>query len=120
MRFGEFIFYDSDHLSMDEKLSMFNDCMEVSYEWHADTLDCSVSYSRRWFDCTFEEILAHFTNRCKAVVIDRGVSSGSKDREHFEIGFCTFTSPVEYFLFIRVDSEKMPPVIEKYRLQPMP
>ena len=81
MRSGDHVFYNTKYLSMDEKVSMFWDCMEISYDWWADTLDCSVSYSRQKFDCTFEEILG--------------------------------------YLFIQVDSEEMPPILDKYRLVPM-
>ena len=121
MRSGDHVFYNTKYLSMDEKVSMFWDCMEISYDWWADTLDCSVSYSRQKFDCTFEEILGYFKEKSHVVVIDRGTWGGpiGENREHFEIGFRTMDSSVDYFLFIQVDSEKMPPILEKYRLAPM-
>ena len=72
MRYGEFVFYNTDNLSIDEKASMFRDCMEISYDWWADTLDCSVSWSRQRFECTFEEILTYLKEGSKVVVIDRG------------------------------------------------
>ena len=120
MRFGEFAFYDTDNLSMDKKASMFRDCMEISYDWWADALDCSVSWSRQRFDCTFEEILSYLKEDTYVVVIDRGTWGGplGENREHFEIGFRTMDSPVDYFLFIQVDSERMLPILEKYELIP--
>ena len=120
MRYGEFVFYNTDNLSIDEKTSMFIDCRDISYEWHADTLDCSVSLSRRHFDCTFEEILTYLKEGSKVVVIDRGPWNTPRERWHFEIGFYTMVSSVDYFLFIRVDREKMPSILEKYQLDPMP
>ena len=121
MRFGEFIFYNTKNLSMDEKLSMFRDCMEISYVWHADTLNCAVSFSRQHFECNFEEILGYLKEDSHVVVINRGIWGGpiGEDREHFEIAFRTMTAPVDYFLFIQVDTEKMPPILEKYRLEPI-
>jgi len=47
-----------------------------------------------------------------------GQSLGEK-REYFEIGFRALSSPVDYFLFIQVDSDKMPPILEKYKLLPI-
>jgi hypothetical protein len=61
MRFGEFVFYNTDGLSMDEKFSMLRDCMEISYEWWADKLDCSISSSRQKITCSFETILEHLS-----------------------------------------------------------
>ena len=121
VRFGEFIFYNTKNLSMDEKLSMFRDCMEISYVRYADTLDCAVSFSRQHFECNFEEILGYLKEDSHVVVINRGIWGGpiGEDREHFEIAFRTMTAPVDYFLFIQVDTEKMPPILEKYRLEPI-
>ena len=120
MRFGEFMFYNVNNLSIAEKLSMLRDCMEISYDWWADILDCDVSTSRQRFKCSFEEILSYLKEDSHVVVINRGTWGGSigENREHFEIGFRTMDSPVDYFLFIQVDSEKMPPILEKYRLVP--
>ena len=50
MRFGEFVFYNTDNLSMDQKASMLRDCMKASYDWWADTLSCSVSVARQRLD----------------------------------------------------------------------
>jgi hypothetical protein len=121
MRFGEFIFYNTKNLNVDEKLSMLKDCMEISYKWWADTLDCAVSFSRQSFKCSFEEILGFLKEDSHVVVIKRGTWGGpiGENREHFEIGFRTMSSPVDYFLFIQVDTEKMPPILEKYRLEPI-
>jgi hypothetical protein len=118
MRFDEFVFYNTGILSMDEKATMLRDCMEISYTWWADKLDCSVSVARQQYDCSFEEILGRLKESARVIVVDRGVWGGSfgRDREHFEVGFCSMESPVDYFLFIEVDSEKMPPILKKYNL----
>jgi len=111
------VFYNLNTMSMDEKIAMLRDCRELSYTWWADKLDCAVSCSRQKIDCSFDEIIARIGPQTAFVVIDRGVWGG--DREHFEIGFRTMESPVDYFLFIEVESEKMPPILKKYRLAPM-
>jgi len=120
MRFGEFVCYNTNNLSMDEKLSMFKDCMEISFDWKADKLDCAVSTSRQQFQCSFEEILTYLKENSHVVVINRGTwGLIGDDREHFEIAFRSMDLPVDYFLFIQVETEKMPPILEKYRLSPI-
>ena len=121
MRFGEFVFYKTDGLSMDEKTAMLTDCMEISYAWWADKLDCSVSFARQKCECAFEEILGRLKKDSHVVVIDRRTWGDVRleETEHFEIGFRTMESPIDYFLFIEVESEKMLPLLEKYRLSPL-
>ena len=121
MRPRDHIFYNTKDLSMEEKTSMFRDCKEISYDWWADTLDCSVSWSRQRFDCTFEEILGYLKEDTYVVVIDRGTWGGplGENREHFEIGFRTMDSAIDYFLFIQMDSEKMLPILDMYQLMPI-
>ena len=100
---------------------MLRDCKEISYDCRADILDCSVSILRQRFNCTFDEILSYLDEDTHVVVIDRGVwgSPLGEDREHFEVGFRTMTSFPDYFLFIQVDSDNMPPILDKYRLVPI-
>jgi len=101
-----------------EKIAFLRECEEACYKWWADKLDCSESWSRQKIDCSFDEILDHLTNNAHFVVINRGVWGSFDNREHFEIGFRSMEDPVDYFLFIEVDSCKMPPIIEKYQLKP--
>ena len=116
-----FVCYNTNNLSMAEKRSMLIDCRDISYDWWTNTLDCSISISRQHFDCTFDEILEYLSENTAVVCIDRGTWGGSfgDDREYFEIGFRAMSSPVNYFLFIQVYSDKMPPILEKYKLKPI-
>jgi len=57
---------------MAEKRSMLIDCRDISYEWWADNLDCSISWSRQRFNCTFDKILDHLKDNAHVVVINRG------------------------------------------------
>ena len=121
MRYGEFIFYNTDELGIDKKAAMLRDCKEISFEWWADILDCSISAARQKYDCSFDEILERLKDKAHVVVIDRrawGNPMGDS-KEHFEIGFQSMESPVDYFLFIEVDSNKMRPILDKYQLKPM-
>lgn len=115
MRFGEFVFYKTNRLNIAEKVSLLNDCKEICYMWQADKLDCDVSFSRQNFDCTFEEILGHLQEDSHLVVIDRGTWGSFDNKEHFEVGFRSM-EPIDYFLFIEIESDKMPPILEKYGL----
>ena len=118
MRYGEFIFYDTRKMDRAEIIGFLRECKDVCYKWWADKLDCSESGARQKIDCSFDEILGHLTNKAHFVVIDRGAWGSFDNREHFEIGFRSMESPVDYFLFIEVDSYKMPSIIEKYGLEP--
>jgi hypothetical protein len=111
------VFYNVDKMEMDEIIAMLRDCRELSYTWWADKLDCAESWARQKIDCSFDEILARISPHTHFVVIDRGSWGG--DREHFEVGFRTMGSAADYFLFIEVESEKMPPILKKYRLAPI-
>jgi len=114
------IFYNLSELNLDMKLSLLKDCKAICYQWWADKLDCSVSIARQRIDSSFESMLDRLKENTHIVVIDRGTfGSFDDDKEHFEIGFRTMDSPVDYFLFIEVESEKMPSIIEKYSLKPM-
>ena len=68
-----------------------------------------------------EEILSHLKEDSHVVVINRGIWGGpiGEDREHFEIAFRSMDLPVDHFLFIQVDTEKMLPILRKYGLQPI-
>ena len=116
-----FVCYNTNNLSMVEKRSLLIDCRDISYAWQADVLDCSISYSRRYFDCTFDEILCYLNESAYVFVINRGIWNAlvNGNREHFEIGFRSMSSPIDYFLFIQVDSDKMPPILGKYKLMPI-
>ena len=119
MRFGEFVFYKTDDLNLDEKIAILRDCKEISYSWWVDKLDCSVSFARQRYECNFEEILDKLKKDSHFVVINRGAWGDVRceGTEHFEIAFRSMEVPIDYFLFIQVESNKMPPILEKYNLQ---
>ena len=121
MRYGEFVFYNTDVLSVEEKTAVLRECKDACYKWRANKLDCSESLSRTTINCTFEEILEHLSEEAHVVIINRGLwdSPAGENREHFEIGFSSIESPAEHFLFINVYSDKMPPILAKYNLMPI-
>ena len=107
-------FYNTQDLSLAQKIALIKDCKEICLQWWADKLDCSVSHHRQKIDMTFEEIMAKFDNSAHFVVIDRKTRA-LDEKKHFEIAFRTM-SKTDYFLFMWVEDEKMPPIIEKYNL----
>jgi len=100
---------------MAEKAALLRECKKICYKWRMDKLDCSVSFARQRIDCTFEDALGYLNEKAFFVVIDRGTWGSFDDREHFEIAFRSMGS-IDYFLFIEVESEKMPPILDKYNL----
>ena len=117
-QFGEFVHYGTKHLSTEELVGLCRDCRELAYHVNINQLDCAVSWSRTSCGLTFEEILGMVDGNTHFVVIDRGTWGCPlfENREHFNVGFRTMTNPVDYFLFISVESDKMDAVLEKYRL----
>lgn len=80
-------------------------------------LDCSVSTHRQKADPSVDEILDRFTEDAHVVVINRGTRGDTMfEREHFEIGYRSMGA-IDYYLFITVESEKMPMILDKYNLR---
>ena len=111
------IFYNTQNLSLEQKIALLDDCQAACFHWWVDKLDCSVSFRRERIEMTYEEMKQKLTTKSHFVVIDRKYFR-SDDKKYFEIGFCTMES-IEYFLFIHVEDELMFPIIEKYDLAPM-
>ena len=121
MDFEEYAFYNLKNLSLCERRSLLIDCKGISYRWQASTIDFGVSPDKKYLECSFNEILDHLKDDTHVVVINRGMLMGdieANDRKHFEIGFRTMTIPVDYFISIYVGIEKMPKILEKYKLEP--
>lgn len=117
MKYRDPIFYNTKMMSKEEKVALLWECHTICYEWWVDKLDCSESFSRQRIDCTFDDILRHFDDESHLVVVDRGTWGDFDNREHFEVAFRSMENPVDFFLFIEVESDRMLPIIEKYRLE---
>jgi len=57
MKYGEFVFYDTDVLSLEEKSALLRECKEACYNWRAHKIDFSDSDSKTTIDYSFDEIL---------------------------------------------------------------
>jgi hypothetical protein len=111
------IFYNTRDLSLTQKIALLEDCKKICFRWWTDKLDYSESFSRQKIDMTFEEIMVKFDDSTHFSVIDRACSPKDK-KKHFEIGFCTMVG-LDYYLWILVEDEIMPTIIEKYNLKPI-
>ena len=109
-------FYHTGNLTLEQRIQFIKDCKEICYNCWGDILDCSVSFRKQRIEMSFEEIIAKLNMKCHFVCIDRHHPDWN-GKQHFEIGFCTFIDP-EYFLFIHIEDEKMPPLLDKYDLRP--
>jgi hypothetical protein len=94
--------------TLDNKRKLLHDCHNLCYDWHADTLDCSVSWRRHRNNFSFEEILDKLTDSCHFVIIRRdGRWSIKRDgQDYYEVGFSTsnHNSPDHFlFMYLTVD-----------------
>lgn len=108
-------FYKTKDLSLSQ-IELLRDCKEICYKWWVDKLDCSVS--RQQIDMDFEEIISKLNDSTHFSVIDREFSP-FEGVKHFEIGFRTMITPIDYFLFMWIEDEKMLTILEKYNLSPV-
>ena len=117
-RFGESVHYGTGHLSRQDLVSLCRDCKELAYHAEINQLDCSVSFARTACGLSFDGILSMIDEKTHFVVMDRRAWGCPllEGREHFEVGLRTMAGPVDYFLFIYVESVRMVPVVEKYGL----
>lgn len=111
-------FYNIRELTLEQKIALLNDCKDVCFHWWVDKLDCKVSFSRQRIEMSYEEIMQKFGNKAHFVVIDRKENL-MDEQKHFEIGFRTMSTDIDYFLWLLVEDEKMYPIRERYGLQPI-
>lgn len=110
------IFYSINKLSKPRIIGLLNECHKLSYNSWVDVLD-GTSTARRRIDMKFEEVLTKITDRTLFVFIHRrGFSNWNW---YLETGFTTMTSPIDYFLWINVEQDKINTLVEKYRLELM-
>lgn len=115
------VFYDTDHLTLAQKLEMLRDAHADAFEWWVDELDVSKSSARRKVEMSFEDILAKLDQKCHFVFIHRKGYEERKDddwgRWYLEAGFCTMTG-VSYYLWTKVDEKLLEKYTTKYELEP--
>ncbi|KAA6318515.1 hypothetical protein EZS27_031484 [termite gut metagenome] len=105
-------FYNTRNLSFSQKIDLLRDCKDICYTWWVDKLECSVSLSRQQIEMSFDKIMEKFNESAHFVVADRTFFPIDAIK-HFEIAFRAMTV-LDYFLWIRIEDEKMQKILEKY------
>lgn len=108
-------FYNIHKLSLQEKKNLINDCKSICYDYWIDKLDCNVSWARQRTDLSFEDIMKKCNEGTHFVVIDRDYYP-IDEKKHFEVGFRVMSN-IDYFLFMWIEDDKMPSIIQKYNLE---
>ena len=117
------IFYDTTHLSIEEKKNLLFDAKAKSFRWWIDKHNES-SIRKRVHRARFKTMLNRLNKNSHFVFIERGgfVSENKKydkplGRFIIETGFCTMGEHEgDYFLFIDLDKKHLNFFIEKYNL----
>lgn len=63
MAYENDIFYNTQSLSLTEKVAIIEDAFALKTEWWVDILDCSVSWARQRIEMSFEDILLKFHSK---------------------------------------------------------
>lgn len=115
------VFYNTDHLTIDDKIQLCRDGYGKCYEWWIDKLDCSISWGRQKIEMSLDDILKKLDNSCHFVVIHRKGYEENKDIDiwkwNLEIGFCTMEN-ISHYLWIKIEETEIPYFINKYKLTP--
>ncbi len=106
------IFYDVSKLTLSEKATLLCEAAANCVEWHADTLDCEVSFHRVHQDVSFKEIIDRLTDSCHTVVIHR-----TFPMSYGEVGFSTVGERPEWFLFITLDTDDLLRLVNYFKLE---
>ena len=114
---GEFVFYDTGGLSLNQKKALLRDCMKASYRWWSGEFDSPNSLSEQTDNDTFAMILDGLYDSTHFVLANQGRWKDIENRNHFEISFRTMGNPINHSLFVHVESDEMPPILAKYNLE---
>lgn len=119
------IFYNTEHLSINEKKNLLIDAKEKSYAWFIDKHD-EHSIRQRIKYARFNTMLKLLDNKSHFVFILRGgtlndINNNTKNKTiHqfiIETGFCTMgKKDGDYFLFIDIDKKHLNFFINNYNL----
>ena len=116
------VFYNTDHLSVEDKKNLLRDAKNKSYNWHIDILDDSIARKMIKY-ARFEKYLKMIDDDTFFVFIVRGgfLNKIKLSRKWNWNSFCiqtgvrTMTTP-DYFIFINVDLKHFDYFKEKYKL----
>lgn len=111
-------FYNTNHLSVDEKKKLLYEAKEKSYDWHVDKLDCKESFNRKSIEMEFEEVIEKMSSKSHFVFIHRrGYKTNTPlFKWRIETGFSSLSSP-NFYLFINMEEKFLDYFIKKYNLK---
>lgn len=117
------IFYDTTHLSIEEKKNLLFDAKAKSFRWWIDKHD-EYSIRKRVHRARFKTMLKKLNKKSHFVFIERGgfINENNKHNKSLgrfiiETGFSTMAEHEgDYFLFIDLDKKHLNFFIEKYNL----
>lgn len=107
-------FYNTEEISLNDKINIISDAFSVQEKWWVDKLDCNLGFSRILVEISFEDIMKKFTNNCHFSIIHRRNPLGE---EIGEVGFSTMGVKVTHFLWIYIRLKDLENIISKYNLK---
>ena len=98
-------FYNTTHLTLEQKVDILHRAKGVCYHWCVDVLDCSKSFCRQPIEMSFEDIMAKYDGSHLAVS-----HRCFPPDNYLEIGFRTNgkIGEPDYFLWLFLDVKYIP------------
>lgn len=111
------VFYNTDTLTIDQKISILEYAKSVCSNWRVDQKH-HMEWARTPVKMSFSKIISKLKQDSKShfVVIHRP-KIFEFENEHFEIGFSTMCLDTDYFLFIYGELLYLDVLIKKYNLE---
>lgn len=103
--------YNTQHLTVEQKIQLMKDAKERCFRWWVDKLDCKVSLQRKTINVPFGQAITRLSNWHIFSVIHRTFSEN-----HFEVSFRANDGDRELFLWILVEPENFDELLKKYNL----
>lgn len=113
------IFYKTNHLSLDKKIELLNYSKELATHWHLDKLENSFT-RKKIENATWDDVLNNFNIDSHFFIIHRrgyGDWKSFPDRWCGEIGYATFNSNKNIYLFLYISEDNLERIIEKFNLK---
>ena len=116
INFTHNVFYDTSHLSKDDKVLLLEDAIKKSTHFHVDKLDMNLAYHRTTIKNAniFGYLDIIFEHKNHFVFIVRNATN--PELTHIEVGISTLNHNPEYFIFIYMDIKELDYFLSKYNI----
>ncbi len=108
------IFYNTKILTTKRKKEIILFAKDLCYDWHVDKLDCSISWSRKEIDMSFEDILKTLNKKSHFTIVHRAKIANIL--ANGEIAFSNIGG-IRYSLYLFLTIENLNKLVDKYKLQ---